>query len=93
MLWKAFKNVDKDNSGSINVDEFTLFLKEPKSEFTTGLFDLIDTDSSRELDFFEFASALVTFGCFTEEEMLKCASAAAAAPAPPEHPVTHTPLR
>ena len=71
VLWKAFKTVDKDNSGSIDADEFMYFLKEPKSEFTTGLFDLIDTDSSHELDFFEFASALVTFACFTEEEMLK----------------------
>jgi hypothetical protein len=47
------------------------FLKEPKNAFTTGLFDLIDTDSTHELDFYEFAHALVTFACFTEDDLLK----------------------
>jgi len=70
-LWRCFKRVDLDSSGTVSAPEFFAFIGEPKNDFTDGLFDLIDTDSSHELDFFEFASALVTFGCFTATEMLK----------------------
>ena len=76
-LYKCFRKVDRDGSGTVDAEEFFAFIGEPKTDFTDGLFDLIDTDSSRELDFYEFASALVTFGCFTSDELLKCASHAA----------------
>ena len=96
-LYKCFKQVDRDGSGSIDAQEFFAFIGEPKTDFTDGLFDLIDTDSSRELDYYEFASALVTFGCFTCDELLKCTSHATThatlrrAPRPPPSPmyITH----
>ena len=64
VLWGIFKRIDRDGSGTIDVEEFLQWLKQPKNSFTTGLFELIDTDSNNSLDFFEFVHALVTFGAY-----------------------------
>eukprot|EP00937_MAST-01D_sp_MAST-1D-sp2_P000754 g754.t1 len=70
-MWRLFKGIDRDQSGEIDIQEFFQWLGQPKTSFTLGLFELIDTDNTQSLDFHEFVHALVTFACFDKTDMTK----------------------
>ena len=63
-LAALMREADPDQSGEIDIQEFFQWLDQPKTSFTLGLFELIDTDNTQSLDFHEFVHALVTFACF-----------------------------
>ena len=67
-----FAAADEDGGGTISIDEFHTWLNEPKTLFTTRIFELFDCDDDdKELNFSEFCTALTSYCMFGEEEILK----------------------
>jgi Ca2+-binding EF-hand superfamily protein len=60
-FWKAYCDLDMDNSGFIKGDEFRAYFKIEKTKFNEKLFGMFDTDGSGYLNFFEFACSLWNF--------------------------------
>ena len=71
-MHNIFAQCDADGSDSISIDEFHAWLNEPKTLFTTRIFELFDCDDSDSmLSFAEFATAITSYCMFGEEEILK----------------------
>ncbi|KAJ1454002.1 hypothetical protein M885DRAFT_522473 [Pelagophyceae sp. CCMP2097] len=65
-LWAAFQAYDKTRSGVISTTAlFSDVLHEPRTLFTDGLFDLVDSADSEVMDFGEFVAFVTTY-CFFE---------------------------
>jgi Ca2+-binding EF-hand superfamily protein len=70
-LHSKFRRHDKDNSGTIDLGEFYKMVEEQRSVFGDAIFDLIDVDDSASVTFSELVSAILTYGMFAKEEVLK----------------------
>lgn len=72
-LHKKFLVIDSDNNGTITLDEFFEFLEEDKSLFATQLFNMIDENGSKEIDFKEFLVGLWNVCPLEEEAVIRVA--------------------
>lgn len=66
-----FEEIDLDQSGSIDSEEFFEVLEEARSPFTDALFALIDLDGSGTIEFEEFIRVCVTYCMYTKEDILR----------------------
>jgi len=73
LLFEKFNEIDKDGSGTVNVFEFCSVLQVEVSEFVVRLFDLLDQNSSGELDFVEFCIGIWNVCSFDDESALRFA--------------------
>ena len=71
IFWKRFRKFDKNLSGTIDIDEFYSLIREQRSIFGDGIFELIDVNHSGSLDFGEFFQAVVTYCLFEKKDVLK----------------------
>eukprot|EP00823_Brevimastigomonas_motovehiculus_P002540 TRINITY_DN1547_c0_g3_i1.p1 TRINITY_DN1547_c0_g3~~TRINITY_DN1547_c0_g3_i1.p1 ORF type:complete len:211 (-),score=25.60 TRINITY_DN1547_c0_g3_i1:209-841(-) len=60
-LFKRFKKLDTDNSGSLSVTEFLAIKELEHNPLVRRVVDTFDSDKSGEVDFQEFISALSVF--------------------------------
>ena len=70
-LMMLFKEVDIDESGEMDYDEFFEFIDEPRSPFADALFKLIDLDGSGTIDFNEFIQVLTTYCMYSRDDILR----------------------
>ena len=63
-LFKAFIEIDFDNSGEITVLEFHKFLGMKPTKFSERVFGILDLDESGELDFNEFVIGIWNFSTY-----------------------------
>lgn len=72
--YERFLEVDRDESGSINYEEFCLVLEEDDSDVVRALFDIFDLDHSGTIEMKEFIVGLSAYcSTTTKEERLKFA--------------------
>lgn len=73
-LRKLFASNDKDNSGSLDIDEFYEMFHSTKTPFGDALFQLVELDGDGEfLTFSEFVQVVTTFCLFGPNEVLRFA--------------------
>ena len=70
-LNRVFLKADKDDSGSIEIEEFFDLLGCKRGLFGDYLFQLIDVDHNGSLDFEEFVLGVVTYCGFAHVDVLK----------------------
>ncbi len=58
LFFKAYCEIDADNSGSIRDDEFRAYFRMEKTPFNQKLFSMFDSDGSGYLNFFEFTCSV-----------------------------------
>ena len=72
-LWETFIEMDKDQSGSIDLDEFHHAMRKLgktriSKKKAASMFRKVDTDDSGEIDFDEFVQAFTDGGAKVDEE-------------------------
>ncbi len=70
-LWRVFQKYDKDNGGTIDIEEFYKLIEEDRTVFGDSLFELVDIDASGSLDFSEFVQTVGTYCLFGQLDILK----------------------
>ena len=70
-LRKSFEEIDIDESGEIDYDEFLEFMEERRNTFTDAVFRLIDENGDGVLEFDEFVSICGSFCIWGRGEILK----------------------
>jgi Ca2+-binding EF-hand superfamily protein len=70
-LRKSFEDIDLDESGEIDYDEFLDHLEENRNKFTDAVFQLIDENGDGVLEFDEFVAICGTFCMWSQGEILK----------------------
>lgn len=71
LFWKAFRRMDKNLSGQVQLSEFYKTIGEKRSVLGDAVFELSDCSMQGTLDFGEFFCSVVTFCLFEQEEILK----------------------
>jgi len=59
-LYRRFKRLDKDGSGTIDMDEFLAIQSIAVNPLVYRIISIFDLDGDREIDFKEFISAMAT---------------------------------
>lgn len=86
-LYRVFRKVDMDGSGSISVAELLTHIDVERTKFTERVFSIFDEDGSGEIDFREFVLSLWNYCTHTKAtlgaqsavpHLCKCHSQAAA---------------
>ena len=67
----AFMQIDYDESGEVDADEFLEFVDERRSPFTDHIFKHFDSDGSGEVDFNEFIGVCCTYCMLSKQELLR----------------------
>ncbi|KAJ1800303.1 Calcineurin subunit B [Coemansia sp. RSA 2399] len=67
-LYKRFSKLDKDNSGTIDKDEFLSIPQLANNPLSGRLIDIFDTDGGGDVDFKEFITGLSTFSSKGKKE-------------------------
>ena len=67
----AFLQIDYDESGEVDADEFLEFVDERRSPFTDHIFKHFDSDGSGEVDFNEFIGVCCTYCMMSKQELLR----------------------
>jgi Ca2+-binding EF-hand superfamily protein len=67
----AFMQIDYDESGEVDADEFLEFVDERRSPFTDHIFSHFDSDGSGEVDFNEFIGVCCTYCMMSKQELLR----------------------
>ncbi|KAJ2162637.1 Calcineurin subunit B [Coemansia sp. RSA 552] len=67
-LHKRFSKLDKDNSGTIDKDEFLSIPQLANNPLSARLIDIFDTDGGGDVDFKEFITGLSTFSSKGDKE-------------------------
>ena len=70
-LRKSFEDIDIDDSGEIDYDEFLEHMEERRNAFTDAVFKLIDENGDGVLEFDEFVSICGSFCMWNRGEILK----------------------
>ena len=70
-LRKSFEDIDIDESGEIDYDEFLEHMEERRNAFTDAVFRLIDENGDGVLEFDEFVSICGSFCMWNRGEILK----------------------
>lgn len=75
-IYKAFKKIDDDGSGSVDMPEFFKMINTLDTKFMRILvdkmvFDMVDMDNNGELDFYEFLFASCLVCSFSKKELLQ----------------------
>ena len=70
-LMKAYKDMDVDLSGEVDLEEFFDYIDEERNSFSVRIFRFLDSSSDGSLDFNEFMHALGTFCMFGRGEIVK----------------------
>ena len=73
LFYSAFKKIDKDNSNSIDLEEFYRFFNLEPSPFADKVFSLMDEDSSGEIDFSEFVLCIWNYCTYELKALVKFA--------------------
>ena len=60
-FYTLYRKMDKDNGGSIDIQEFYRYFRLQRSPFCDRVFQVMDGDGSKELDFVEFVVSLWNF--------------------------------
>lgn len=60
-LWRRFKKLDKDNSGTLTADEFLSVPELACNPLLERVIAIFDTNKDDEIEFKEFIAALSTF--------------------------------
>merc|ERR1711991_129040 len=60
-FYKLYRKIDKDNGGYIDIQEFYRYFNLNRSPFADRIFQVMDGDGSKELDFLEFVVSLWNF--------------------------------
>lgn len=72
-MYDVFLQIDKDNSGEIDLDEFLVFFVLQKSRFAIKTFSILDSDGSGEISFDEFVIGLYNFCTFDPVSLMRFA--------------------
>merc|ERR1719235_1105233 len=72
-LYKKFKQVDKDNSGTIDYSEFLQVMEEEDHPLMVRMFRLFDADNSGRLELKEFIVGLSNYTSAAKTDKLKFA--------------------
>ncbi len=67
----AFMQIDYDESGEVDADEFLEFVDERRSPFTDHIFKAFDSDGSGEVDFNEFIGVCCTYCMYSKQQILR----------------------
>ena len=67
---ERFDQIDLDNSGEIDQEEFFDFVNDKMTEFTSGLFSAFDLDGNGLIDFDEWVMVCSAFCLYSKEEIL-----------------------
>ena len=65
----AFMQIDYDESGEVDADEFLEFVDERRSPFTDHIFKAFDSDGSGEVDFNEFIGVCCTYCMYSKQQI------------------------
>lgn len=57
-LYRVFKRIDMDNSGSVDSAEFLTLMNVERTKFTVRIFSIFDEDKSGKIDFREMVLSL-----------------------------------
>ena len=60
-FYNLYRKIDKDNGGYIDIQEFYRYFNLNRSPFADRIFQVMDGDGSKELDFLEFVVSLWNF--------------------------------
>ncbi|KAI4787696.1 hypothetical protein KUCAC02_036303 [Chaenocephalus aceratus] len=72
-LGKRFKKLDRDNSGSLSVEEFMSLPELQQNPLVQRVIDIFDTDGNGEVDFKEFIEGVSQFSVKGDKEQkLRC---------------------
>lgn len=70
-LWAGFMNGNMSMTGEITFEEFCNMVHVRKTLFSQAIFDLVDEDGGGTVDFAEYIKALVSFGLFDVDDVLR----------------------
>ena len=70
-LKQIFRQIDEDDSGEIDYEEFFDFINAERTPFTDSLFMTFDVDGSGAINFDEFVQVMCTYCLFKQEDILK----------------------
>lgn len=73
LLYSKFCEIDVDNSGEIDIEEFYQFFKLQRSSFADRCFTIMDEDGSGQVDFCEFVSCVWNYCSFDLPGLVKFA--------------------
>ncbi|KAF4750803.1 hypothetical protein FOZ62_003486 [Perkinsus olseni] len=72
-MYKLFKEVDTDNSGELDIDEFTQMFPGEDAALVRRMFDLFDTDGSGTIELKEFVIGLSSLSSVSTVDKVKFA--------------------
>ena len=67
---QCFREIDYDDSGSIDVQEFLAYVEAPLTSFSMRVFSIMDTDESGSMDFKEFVIACWNYCSFEKAGLI-----------------------
>lgn len=70
-LWRGFIQGNKSMSGEITFEEFCGMVQVRRTKFSEAIFQLVDKDGGGTVSFSEYIQALVSFGLFDVDDVLR----------------------
>jgi len=67
----VFDDIDFDESGEIDYDEFLKFCEEPRSPYTDALMNMVDEEGTGVLNFNMFFRLICMYSVYTQEDILQ----------------------
>jgi Ca2+-binding EF-hand superfamily protein len=71
ILKEKFEEIDVDNSGNIDPEEFFESMDEARSMLTDELFRVMDLDGNQRIEFDEFVAVSLVYCMYTKDDILK----------------------
>ena len=72
-FYKVFRSMDKDKSGSIDIDEFFTKFNIDYSQFSKRVFEVVDVSGDGDLDFGEFFIGLYNYCSYDKSQIARFA--------------------
>jgi Ca2+-binding EF-hand superfamily protein len=70
-LKRKFDNIDLDNSGAIDMEEFFSIFNEKATPYSKALFELSDIDGNGTIEFDEFIQILCSYCVYSKDDILR----------------------
>ena len=67
----VFDDIDFDESGEIDYDEFLKFCEEPRSPYTDALMNMVDEEGTGVINFNMFFRLICMYSVYTQEDILQ----------------------